>query len=147
MFTLTLTTGRRLFVLSIRDRMTTEDGRQALLALLDHPEFEPTIQVLVDIRQVTEIAADFKSIFAVVQVLKTRMGRFDRGTRFVVMTGEGASFGMARMLQQVVDVITQLRMTVVATGAEACKVLDLTEEDLEDLVAGRRTELADKAFG
>jgi len=134
-------------VLVIWDRMTAEDGRQAFLTLVDHPEFDLTIPILVDVRQVTEITADFTGVFAVVQALKARMASFDRGTRFVVLTGGGVSFGMARMLQQVVDVITQLRMTVLATGAEACMVLDLAEAELEDLVAGRSTVLAERAAG
>lgn len=125
-----------MFVLVMQDRMTADDGRLAFLGLVTHPEFEPTIPVLVDIRRVIEITADFKGVFMTVQALKAKMAALDCQTRFVVMTGEGASFGMARMLQQVVEVITQLRMTVVATSAEACAILGIPEPIMEAVVAG-----------
>ena len=143
MHTLTLTADRRLFVLVMKGTVAVNEGRQAFLSILDHPGFEPMIPILVDIREIEEIVADFKGVFMAVQVLKSRMASLNRKSLFLVLAGDGASFGMARMLQQVVEVITELRMKVVATPAEACARLGCSETVLEGLVAGSCKKMPD----
>ncbi|MFZ1468997.1 MAG: hypothetical protein WAT09_08445 [Paracoccaceae bacterium] len=114
-------------------RITVSDGRQAFLDLVAHPAFDPAIPFFVDIRAVTEVAADFKGVFSAVQAVRAEMGRFNAGSQFVVVTGEGTSFGMVRMVQQVVEVVARLRMRVVASVDEAAVLLGVSAADLDTL--------------
>ena len=131
MYKLTLNSECRLFALIMHGIIPVEEGRRAFLEIVAHPGFDPEIPIYVDIRAVTEVDADFPRVFMAVQAVKAEMRHFGDMSCMVILAGDGSAYGMARMLQQVVEAVARLRMRVVASMGEASALLGLSAEILE----------------
>lgn len=143
MHSLSILPDDRLIFLYMHDHLTVSEARQAFLEIIAHPGFDPAIPILVDIRRVSEVAADFKGVFMAVQTVKAEMRRFGPQSRFVVLAGDGMPYGMARMLQQVVEVVARLRIWVVASAEEASAILGMPVDELEVMCAAEAGRAAD----
>ncbi|MGB4828672.1 MAG: hypothetical protein WBP18_15640 [Paracoccaceae bacterium] len=134
MYCLTLSSDPRIFILQFRDRMTVSEARQGFVDIVAHPEFDPAIPIFAVLRGVTELVADFPGIFGAVQAVRKQIKRFGPGSKCVILAGNEVHYGVARMLEQIVDAMSQLRIRVVARADEAAKALGLTVEALEALM-------------
>ena len=133
MYSLDLCERNGIFVLIFQDRITVSDGRRAFLDVINHPGFDPMVPILADLRGVTDLAVDFPGMFMAVQAVLKHIRRFSAQSKTVLLTGNDMQYGTARMLQQVVEAVSQLRFTVVDSTDEAAAKLGLSVADLETL--------------
>jgi hypothetical protein len=123
-----------LFLLRFSGRMTIAEGKAAFLDIMRHDGFHPDVRMLTDTRAVTEAVVDFAGIFAAVHSVLGLMSRFGPGARSVILVGNDTHFGMARMLEQVVDALARLQMRVVSSVAEGAAQVGLSEATLEQIL-------------
>jgi hypothetical protein len=116
-----------LFLLRFSGRMTIAEGKAAFLDIMRHDGFHPDVRMLTDTRAVTEAVVDFAGIFAAVHSVLGLMSRFGPGARSVILVGNDTHFGMARMLEQVVDALARLQMRVVSSVAEGAAQVGLSK--------------------
>jgi hypothetical protein len=141
MYIMTIRTDRQLVHFRFRDNLTIPGFRRAFLDFVESPEFDPQYLILIDIREVTEITADFKGIFNAVQGLSQIFTKFERGALCVLLVNGDLHFGMARMLQQIVEVFSKIRIQPVRDLAEASVHSGLAPDDLADILAQGRAPM------
>ncbi len=126
---------KNLFVLQFLGPMSVGDGKRAFLEIVRHPEFNPDVWMFTDTRGVTEARFDFTGIFTGVQGVLSDMRKFSPQARSVILVAGETHFGLARMLEQIVDALAHLQIRVTATPEEAAAQLDMTAEALLALLS------------
>lgn len=116
-----------------RARLSPDLGRQAFADYVEMPDFKPTHRLFWDLRDVTEIDADFTRIFASVQSLSGAFRRFETEAPGVVLVKDAMQYGLARMMEQVVDALSLIRIRVTDRADEAAALLGLRPDELEAL--------------
>lgn len=127
-----------LILVQFAGRMTVADGRAAFLELMARPGFDPEVPILVDMLGVTDLVADFMSILLAVQGVRAQLGRFRPQSRVVALVGGETHYGMARIVEQVVETVSDLRIRVTLTVTEAAAHLGMTETEVSALLAQAR---------
>ena len=135
MYVMTIRPEKGLVHFRFRDRLTVAEFRRAFLDFAEGPGFDPTYLMLTDTRDVTELVADFQSIFNAVQGLSRVFARFDREAKCVLLVTGDTHFGMARMLEQIVEVFSPIRIKAVQTLAEASAQSGLSLAELAEVLS------------
>lgn len=102
---------------------------------VEDPRFDPGRRMLTDATEVTEIDASFLGIIVAVERLAPLIGRFSKKADSVLLVASGHSFGMARMMQQVVEPVSALRFHITHDVADALHLAGQTDTDLTALNA------------
>jgi len=102
---------------------------------VEDPRFDPRRNMLTDATGVTEIDASFLSIIVAVERLAPLLRRFPEKADSVLLVASGHSFGMARMMQQVVEPVSTLRFHITHDVAEALHLAGQPDTDLDALNA------------
>lgn len=124
---------RRLAVFMFCGTMTASTGRRAFVDYVASADFDPAHVIFWDIRR-AEVVTDFTGIFGAVQSLSPAFARFPQEVAAVMLVRGALQFGMARMLQQIVEFAAPIRIEIVETEAEACARLGVAPEDLAGLL-------------
>jgi hypothetical protein len=140
MYVMTIRTDQRLVHFRFRDQLTVSEFRRAFLDFVESPQFDPAFLMLTDTREVDELIADFKSMFNAVQGLSRAFARFDREAKCVLLVKGDMHFGMARMLEQIVEVFSPIRIRAVQSVAEASAFSELSLEALAEVLSGGAAE-------
>lgn len=119
-------------------QLTASVGRRAFIDHVENSSFDPSHRLLWDIRA-AEVIADFSSIFGAVQTLAAVFQRLPQDCQAVFLVETGMQYGMARMLEQILDFASPIRARVVTSPAEAARALNLSEPVM--------TALLDQAAG
>ncbi len=122
------------FILRFEGRFDVPTGKAAFLAIVRHPSFTPASGIFWDVRAVTEAIVEFGPLFAAVQSVLAALLRFNAESRAVILVEDDTHFGMARMLEQIVDAVSPLHVRVARTLSEAERHLALPEGRLSDLL-------------
>lgn len=133
MHDLTHISERNLFVLRFHGLLTAGDGKRGFLDIVGHPGFHPDVWILTDTRAVTEARIGFTDMFTTALSVLSEIRRFSPKARAVILVGNETQFGLARMLEQVIDSLASLLIWTAATPAEAAEALGITEPELESL--------------
>jgi hypothetical protein len=115
------------------DVLSVTSARQAFVDYVAHPDFDPGYTMLSDARDVTKIDASFISILTAVQGLSAHLSKFDKGAMSVVLVSNSTTFGMVRMLEQVLDFASRIKMRIAWTEDEALTIAGLTDADFARL--------------
>ena len=134
MYDLSFHPDHNLFLLRFSGRLTISEGKAAFLDIMRHDGFHPDVRMFTDTRAVTEAVVDFAGIFAAVQSVLGLMNRLGPEALSVILVGNDTHFGMARMLEQVVDALARLQMRVVSSVAEGAAQVGLSEATLEQIL-------------
>ncbi len=110
---------RRLACFRFRGRLTVDEGARLFLAYAHDPGFDSTYAMLCDTREVTEIEATFQSMLLRVIRLAPELARFREPVISAVLVESQTVFGYVRMLEQILDMTTQVRMRPAWGEAEA----------------------------
>lgn len=136
MHRLTYLADRNLLLLGLTGPLGVRDGKAAFLDLFLHPGCGPDVQILTDARGVTETSLDFAGMLLAAQSLLPQIGRLGPEALCVILVANETHFGMARMLEQIVEALTQRRIRVVDSVAEAAFELGLDPDALAALLEG-----------
>jgi hypothetical protein len=108
------------------DTVSIADARKAFEDYVTHPGFDPAYVMLTDARRVTNIEANFSGILAEVQALARYLRRFEKGALSVVLVSGNTTFGMVRMLEQILDFTSRIKMRVAWTEQEVFDLAGVT---------------------
>jgi hypothetical protein len=131
MYALTIRPDRGVAVFRFHGVLTADGGRRAFQDYVTRADFSPDRPFLWDLRDVDELDVDFGRMFAAVQGMTAALRRFERDTPAVILVKDEMQYGMARMLEQIVDSASRIRISVVGSADEACAVLGLIPGDLD----------------
>ncbi|WP_417208380.1 hypothetical protein [Antarctobacter sp.] len=95
------------------------DAIGAFREYVEHPHFDPAFVMLTDTRQVSDVDARFRAIVGGVHRSLTLIRSFRQEARSVIYAPQDVAFGMARVLQQVVEPLSHLRFEILRGEAEA----------------------------
>lgn len=124
-----------LFVLRFHGTLTTAEGKAAFLEVVRHAEFNDAARLIMDTRGVTEARLDFAGLFAGVQSVLREIGRFGPSALGVVLVRGETHFGLARMLEQVVEALAHRHIRVVTSVEDAAAQLDMPPALLDGILA------------
>ena len=109
--------------------------RRAFLDFVESPQFDPTFLMLTDVRDVSEIDADFVSIFSAVQGMSRVFSLFGEDVLCVLLARKDLHFGMSRMLAQILELYSPIRIWSVRSQDEACESSGLDPAVLDGILA------------
>ena len=121
-YALTIRAEQRVACFRFWDLVTIEEARQAFLEYVALPGFDPGYVMMSDASAVTSVEAGFIGVLLGVQGLAQQLKNFDRGALSVVLVKKDTVFGMVRMLEQVLDFASPIKLRIVWTPAEALLV-------------------------
>lgn len=122
----------RLATFRFHGKLTVADGADLFLAYVRDPAFDPCHPMLCDAREITEIEASFLSIFTRVARLAPQFAAFRTPVVSAVLVNSDTVFGYVRMLEQILDMTTVIKMRPVWTEDEA---LALTGQEGRQMAA------------
>ena len=117
------------------DRVSIAEARQAFESYVADPGFDPSHAMLSDARAVTAIDASFVGILSNVHSLGRQLRAFDAGGVSVVLVDGETTFGMVRMLEQILDFTSKIKMRIATTEAEALALVGVRDADFSRLFA------------
>lgn len=119
-------------------KMSISDAKQAFLDYVALPGFDPAHVMLSDARNVTGIDATFLGILGNIYGLAAPLRKFDRGALSVVLVSDDVSFGMVRMLEQVLDMTSRIKIRAVWSEAEALSLAGVGGASISGYLQGAR---------
>lgn len=131
---------RNLAVFTFSGEVSTSQAKQAFLDYVAMDGFDPRYVMLSDARDVTQIDAQFFEIYANIQGLSKPLKKFERGALSVVLVADELVFGMTRMLEQVLELLSGIKMRVTRCETDALHLCGLNDTSFEVLTAkGQKT--------
>jgi hypothetical protein len=109
-------------------QVNAREGMEAFLLYTEHSSFSPEHVMLTDARGVTSIDASFIEVLSICLSLRAQLGKFDKEVLSVVLVGTEHQFGFARMLEQVLNLLSNIRLHVVNGVDEALNLTSLGPE-------------------
>jgi hypothetical protein len=137
---MTLHPDRKLVHFRYRGTLTVTEFRRSFLDFVDSPQFDPTWLMLSDLREVSEIEADFASIFAAVQSMPRVFAKFQNEVLCVLLASKDVHFGLSRIMAQVVEIYSPIKIWSVRSEAEACALSGLDPAVLAQILSEGRPE-------
>lgn len=101
---------RQLAAFRFTGALTVSEGAEIFLDYVRTPAFDPRFAMLCDAREVTRIDASFLSIFSRVVRLAPELARFREPVISAVLVNNQTVFGYVRMLEQILDTTSVIRM-------------------------------------
>ena len=99
--------------------VTADEGRDAFIKYVEHPDFDPRYAMLSDARAVSNVDADFRTVMTKVDALTDRLRKFKQTTLSTVLVKNSVAFGMARMLGTLLYKDSNIRIAVTTSETEA----------------------------
>ncbi|WP_421703539.1 hypothetical protein [Aliiroseovarius sp.] len=110
-------------------------ARRAFEDYVAHPDFDPGFTMISDAREVTELDASYRRIVTNILGLARPLRRFDKGALSIVLVGDETTYGMVRMLEQVLDFFSAIQLRPVWSEEEALALAKRPEAGFAELFA------------
>lgn len=111
------------------------DAIGAFRSYVDHPLFDPTFVMLTDTVAVTEVDANFRGVVGGVHRSLSLIRKFPQEAHSVIFAPQDVTFGMACVLQQVVEPLSHLRFDILRDEADALAKAGQAEHSFDALQA------------
>ena len=115
--------------------MTVDNTAEVFVDYVHDPGFDPGFPTLGDARAVTRVEATFLGILWKVGRRTPEFARFTHPTTAAVLVNDTTIYGYVRMLEQVLDMSTQIGMVAAWSEAEALEIVSLKGATFDDLFA------------
>lgn len=113
--------------------MGVQDGVDAFVDYIQHPDFSPKLTMLTDARGVTVEKSSFKEILFATVGLTQHLRMFDAGAKSVIIVDSDTVYGVGRLLEQILEFTSKIKVHMVLSEGEALRHLGLPENSLKDL--------------
>ncbi|MBP0483066.1 hypothetical protein [Sagittula salina] len=127
--------------------LTVDDSARALRAWIDHPGFEPSHVMLIDMSTCDEIRVTFLGIVVAVERLLPVFDAFTRPALCVIHAPDDVAFGVARMLQQTVEPVSNICFEIHRDPPGALRAAGICLPTFDALDAGLGLSLPAVGFG
>lgn len=127
---------KRVAIFKFWDEVSTASAKQAFVQYTSHEDFDPSYVMLTDAREVSRIDATFLGILHGVEGLRDVLAKFDRGTISVVLVKDSTQFGYVRMLEQVLDFLSPIRIRIAFQDDDLRALSQRPDLSIAQLAAG-----------
>ncbi|WP_157733518.1 hypothetical protein [Antarctobacter heliothermus] len=110
---------RRLALFEMHGVITVPDAIDGLRSFVEHPLFDPGLVMLTDARHVDDVVASFIGIVGGAHRSRALFCNFRQEAHNVIYAPQDVAFGMARVMQQVVEPLSYLRFDILRDETEA----------------------------
>jgi hypothetical protein len=117
------------------DDVSTASAKEAFVRYTRDENFDPAFLMVTDARDVTRIDASFQGILFGVEGLRDLLGKFERGTISAILVSDSTQFGYVRMLQQVLDFLSPIKMRIAYDEEELRAIAMRPDLDIAQLAA------------
>ncbi|MGP6085993.1 hypothetical protein [Antarctobacter jejuensis] len=111
----------------------TTNSVDAFLAYTDHPDFDPSFVFLTDTTHLSHMKSDFVRIVGAVQRTMRLFSRFKKGSLCIIHAPGDVNFGMARILQQVLEPVSSFQVKVTRSDKDALTLAGQPELSFPEL--------------
>lgn len=108
----TIVPGKGVTYFKFWDDVTSSSAKEAFVQYTKDAGFDPGYLMVTDAREVTRVHASFQSILFGVESLRDLLAKFERGTISAILVNDSTQFGYARMLEQVLDFLSPIKVIV-----------------------------------
>lgn len=115
--------------------LTVRECTEIFVDYNNHRDFDPGLTFLTDSTGLVRIDADFAQIIQAVHRSMYLLRRFRTETRAIIFAPQDRNFGIARMLQQVVEPVSRFRFEITRDEDEALTLARQPETRFADLEA------------
>ncbi|GAA4225094.1 hypothetical protein GGQ68_001780 [Sagittula marina] len=115
------------------NQITVQDCVETFRAYVAHPDFRPDDLMLSDTRQLEGIDATCLGIIVAVERLLPCFRAFPDTARSIIYAKNDLIFGMARMMQQVIEPVSTFEFQIHRTEADALAAANMPQTSLDDL--------------
>jgi hypothetical protein len=126
---------RQLGTFQFVGKLSVPEAADLFLAYVRDPAFDPLHPMICDARGVTEIEASFLSIFTRVARLAPQLAVFRAPVVSAVLVSSQTVFGYVRMLEQILDMTTVIKMRPAWTEEEAMTLVGQKDTPFEEIFA------------
>lgn len=134
-YSISIDADKRLGFFTFSGQVSTSQAKQAFLDYVAMDGFDPSYVMFSDARRVTHIDAHFFDIFSNVQGLAAPLKRFERDALSVVLVSDDLVFGMTRMLEQVLELLSGIKMRVTRSETHALHLCGLSNVALDAITS------------
>lgn len=113
------------------DDVSTASAKEAFVEYTKDENFDPTYLMVTDARGVTEIHATFQSVLFGVEGLRDLLAKFKRGTISAILVRDNTQLGYARMLEQVLALLSPITVRIAFREDELRTVAQRPDLDIE----------------
>lgn len=132
-YSLTVSPDHRLAFFRFWGIVTADEGRDAFIEYVEHPDFDPRFSMLSDARAVINVDADFKTVMNKVDALQETLQKFKETTFSTILVKNSVAFGMARMLGTLLYRDSNLQIGVVTSEVEALEAAGVSFPTIDAL--------------
>lgn len=126
---------RGLALFEMHGVMTVPDAIGGMRSFVEHPLFDPVLVMLTDARHVDDVVADFLGIVGGAHRSLALFRNFRQEAHNVIYAPQDVAFGMARVMQQVVEPLSHLQFHILRDEAEALAKAGQAEHSFDALYA------------
>lgn len=110
-------------------------GKEAFLQYTNDESFDPSYLMVTDARDVTKIQATFQTILFGTEGLRSLLARFKPGTISAILLRDSTQMGYARMLEQVLALLSPIEVRIACSEDELCRFAERPDLDIAQLAA------------
>ena len=111
----------------------THESEDALRLYTRTPGFDPAFTLLTDARGLDGVESSFAEILGAAWRLRPVLRLFDRPVTSVILVGSDVGFGMARVMQQVIEPVSRFDFVITRDPVEAMRGAGLSDMPLTRL--------------
>lgn len=124
---------RRLAYFRMTGDVALQECIDTFVGYVDHPQFDPACVMLTDTRNLVHVEADFRRILWAVDRTRKLFHRFPKGTLCVIHAPRDVNFGLARILQQVLEPFSPFRFEIERDQSTALALAGQAETGFDGL--------------
>ncbi|MBL6427404.1 MULTISPECIES: hypothetical protein [Maritimibacter] len=124
---------RRIAVFHFSGVLNPQVGKQAFLDYIRMPDFDPHFAMLTDARQLNGVEASFPEIVSGVMKVMRNLRQFDQPVRSVILVNSEKPFVVARLLDQVLERASKIRIHIAREEHEALALVGCSDTDFARL--------------
>jgi hypothetical protein len=115
------------------DEISTATGKEAFLQYTSDENFDPTFLMVTDARDVTKIHANFQGILFGTESLRRLLAKFEPGTISAILVRDTLQFGFARILEQVLALLSPIEVRIAFDEDELRTVAERSDLNIAQL--------------
>ncbi|WP_136442730.1 hypothetical protein [Pacificoceanicola onchidii] len=131
---------RDLALFQFEGTVDTKQGARIFQDYVSAPGFSPTYKMLTDTSRLDTVESNYRSMLSGVLSLRESLSKFDTPALSVIYARSNFFFGMARLLEQVQNPLSNIQIVVTRDEAEALTLAGQPEKSMADLHEALRRE-------
>ena len=129
----------QLSTFNMEGTISASEVKDCFATYTHHSDFDPSYPLVMDARRVDEVEATFSEILLAATAVLPRILMLSPGTPAALIANKPHVLSTAKMLEEVLSFLSQIRLRVVTSVPEAALLVGKTEKDTQLLLLGLHT--------